>query len=189
MNTPAHLIFGFAFFGKPGAPRVTAAAVFGALLPDLSLYILAGTSILVLGIPADRVFNELYFSVPWQTMFAIDNSAFLWGGALVAGIWLRRPAMTAFAAAGLLHLLTDFLLHHDDGRAHFWPVSTWVFQSPLSYWDSAHHAGVIAPLEGGLSAALTASIFWRFRLWWVRGAALGFLALELWVIRQWLIHF
>ncbi|WP_328795072.1 hypothetical protein [Jannaschia marina] len=42
MNTPAHLIIGLAAFGKPGRPRVTAAALCGALLPDLSLYLMAG---------------------------------------------------------------------------------------------------------------------------------------------------
>lgn len=41
MNTPAHLIIGLAAFGKPGAPRVTAAALAGAMIPDLSLYLLA----------------------------------------------------------------------------------------------------------------------------------------------------
>jgi hypothetical protein len=33
MNTPAHLIFGLAAFGKVDAPKVTAAAFAGVLVP------------------------------------------------------------------------------------------------------------------------------------------------------------
>ncbi|MEJ6403518.1 hypothetical protein [Yoonia sp. 2307UL14-13] len=49
MNTPAHLIFGMTAFGRSGQVKVTAAALFGALLPDLSLYLLAGWHLNILG--------------------------------------------------------------------------------------------------------------------------------------------
>ncbi|MGV6812424.1 MAG: cobalamin biosynthesis protein CobQ [Brevirhabdus sp.] len=189
MNTPAHLIFGLAAFGRPGAPRITSAALAGGLLPDLSLYVLAGTALLVLGIPGERVFNELYFSNAWQTVFAIDNSFILWGALLGVALYVGSEVLRAFAGAGMLHLITDFALHHDDGRSHFWPVSDWRFESPVSYWDSAHHAGIVAPAEGLVCVILTGVIVLRFRLWWVRLAALVLLALELWVIRQWLLFF
>jgi len=138
VNTPAHLIFGFAAFGRPGAPRVTTAAVMGALLPDLSLYLMAGTALTVLGIPAQRVFDELYFSDAWQTVFAIDNSFVLWGALLGAAVYIGSAVLRALAGAGLLHIATDFALHHDDGRAHVWPFSDWPFESPGSSWDSSH---------------------------------------------------
>ncbi|MEM7296588.1 MAG: cobalamin biosynthesis protein CobQ, partial [Pseudomonadota bacterium] len=89
MNTPAHLIFGLAAFGRPGEGKVIAGALVGALLPDLSLYVLAGVSLFVLGISPDRVFGELYFSDSWQLAFAIDNSLVLWGLGLVLALWLR----------------------------------------------------------------------------------------------------
>jgi len=38
-------------------------------------------------------------------------------------------------------------------------------------------------------ALLTGVILLRFRLWWVRAAAVLLLGLELWVIRQWLLFF
>jgi len=189
MNTPAHLIFGFAAFGRPGHPRVTAAAICGALLPDLSLYLLAGTALFVLGIPGERVFNELYFSNAWQTVFAIDNSFLLWGGVFGVALFLGHTVLRAFSGAGLLHIATDFALHHDDGRAHFWPLSDWRFESPVSYWDSAHHAGLVAPLEGLVCALLALLILTRFRLWRVRLAALALLGMEFWVIRQWVLFF
>lgn len=168
MNTPAHLIVGLAAFGKPGQPRVTAAALAGALLPDLSLYLLAGGA-LGLGIPAERVFGQLYFSDAWQAVFAVDNSVFVWGAVLGLGLWLQRAWIAALAGAGLLHVVLDFPLHAGDGRPHFWPASDWVFHSPFSYWDGAHHAGLFGPLEILLCAGLSLWLWRRFPGRWIRG--------------------
>ena len=168
MNTPAHLIFGVAAFGKRGQPRITAAAAAGALIPDLSLYVMVGVSIWVLGIEPRVVFRELYYSDAWQQVFAIDNSFVLWGALLAVALWFRRPALTAFAGAALLHLAFDFPLHNHDARMHFWPISAWVFESPVSYWDGKYHAQVVGPLELGVSMILCLLLWIRFRRWWMR---------------------
>jgi hypothetical protein len=68
--------------------------------------------------------------------------------------------MMVFAVAALLHVGTDFLLHHNDARRHFWPLSDWVFRSPLSYWDPAYHGDVFVFFEIGLGLSL-AAILWR----------------------------
>jgi len=187
MNTPAHLIFGAGAFARPGAPGVTAAALAGALIPDLSLYVLGGWALYVQQIPPSVVFNELYFSDAWQRIFAIDNSLPLFGLLLALGLWLRKPVLVAFAGAAVLHLLLDLPLHHDDGRPHFWPFSDWVFESPVSYWDSARHARVIAPIEGAACLLLVVGLWRRFRGWPARLGFGALLLLEVWVIRQWLL--
>ena len=133
MNTPAHLIFGLTAFGKANLTAVTAAALAGAIIPDLSLYLMAGWHLAVAGTPPEVVFGELYFSDAWQSVFWIDNSMVLWGIALVIGLMWRSPVVIALCGAALLHLVLDFGLHHDDGRAHFWPISNWIFASPVSY--------------------------------------------------------
>lgn len=160
MNTPAHLLLGAAVFAKPGARLVTAAAVFGALLPDLSLYLLAGGAIYVLGVPPETVFGEYYFSDSWQTIFAIDNSLILWGGLFALSMLWGGAVLRAFAGSGLLHVSTDFLLHNDDARRQFWPVSDWVFHSPVSYWDPNHYGWLMGPLEMLLCVGL-ALVLWR----------------------------
>ncbi|MBV0912685.1 cobalamin biosynthesis protein CobQ [Anianabacter salinae] len=170
MNTPAHLIFGVAAFGTPGQPRVIAAAAAGALLPDLSLYLLVGWSMLVMNIPAEVVFREMYYSDLWQGIFAIDNSFVLWGALLGAALWRRWPVLIAFAGAGLLHLVFDFLLHNEDARRQFWPLTDWVFVSPVSYWDSSRYGGIIGPLELAVSLALCGWMLWRFKSAAMRGA-------------------
>lgn len=168
MNTPAHLIFGAAAFGKAGQPRVTAAAIFGALVPDLSLYIMVGWSLGVLGIPARVVFGELYFSPGWQAVFAVDNSIPLWAVLFGIGLWQRWPVLVAFAGAGLLHLAFDFPLHNEDARRHFWPLSNFVFHSPVSYWDPRHFGRLTAPIEVAACIGLLVVLWRRFRTWQAR---------------------
>ncbi len=163
MNTPAHLIMGAAAFARPGAPWVTLAALAGSLAPDVSLYVMASWHLFVLGTNPQIVFDELYFSDRWQQIFAIDNSFFVWGALLAAGFWLKREWLIAFAGAGLLHLAFDFPLHHDDGRMHFWPLSDWIFESPVSYWDRNHYGEIVGPLEMLLSLVLLWVLWRRFR--------------------------
>jgi membrane-bound metal-dependent hydrolase YbcI (DUF457 family) len=188
MNTPAHILIGAALFGRGPGRAVVAAAAIGAVLPDLSLYLLAGWALHVQQIPPSIVFDELYFSPAWQKVFAVDNSLVLWGGALMLGLALRKPVLMAFAGSGVLHLLLDLLLHAGDGRPHFWPFSDWVFDSPVSYWDSHHHASIVVPLSA-MICVLAFSVLWRRSGWIGRGGGVALLGAEIWVAYQWLMFF
>ena len=177
MNTPAHLILGAAAFARPDAPRITAAAMLGAVAPDLSLYILAGWHLYVLGTPPGIVFGSLYFSEAWMAVFAVDNSIPLWGAGVALAWGLRSEPGRALCGAALLHLACDLPLHHDDGRPHFWPLTDWVFESPVSYWDRSAHAGIVGPLEIALALAACGWLWTRFRGWPARALiALGALS-------------
>ena len=142
---------------------MTLAAVIGAAAPDLSLYFMAGTALFLMDVPPNIVFAEYYFSPAWQAVFAIDNSFIIWGAAFALALWARRPALIAFTGAALLHIALDFPLHHDDARPHFWPLSNWVFESPISYWDRDHYADIVGPLEGLMCVALCVMLWRRFQ--------------------------
>ncbi|WP_370228742.1 cobalamin biosynthesis protein CobQ [Cognatishimia sp.] len=164
MNTPAHILIGWAAFARKGDKRVVAAAILGGLAPDLSLYLLAGVSLFIVNIPANVVFGELYFSPAWQTIFSIDNSFIVWGILLGLALYRKSAGGIALCAAAILHLVLDFPLHHDDGRAHFWPLSSWIYESPVSYWDRDHHAGFVAPVAAVLATVSGIAIIredWR----------------------------
>ena len=178
MNTPAHLLLGTALFAKRDRPGTYAAALAGAMAPDLSLYLMVAVSIWGMGVPAQTVFREYYYSDAWQAVFAVDNSFILWGALFAVALWRRAPRVLVFAAAGLIHLATDFPLHTHDARMHFWPVSDWVFVSPVSYWDSRAHAGVVGPLEFTLALGATVWLWQRFRHIGIRLASLAFMLAE-----------
>ena len=167
---------GAAVFGKPDRTRVTTAALLGALAPDLSLYLMVAVSIWMMGIPAEVVFRDLYYSDAWQAVFAVDNSFVFWGIGLGLAIWAKRPALIAFAAAGILHIALDFPLHTHDARQHFWPLTDWVFESPVSYWDSSAHADIVGPVALMVSFGCAAYIWSRFQSLTIRLLA-GILAL------------
>ena len=189
MNTTAHLLLGSAAFGSAKSRRVSIAALLGAFVPDVSLYILCGVSIFILGISPHVVFDELYFSDSWQTVFSIDNSFILWGAVFAIAIARKQAVLIAFTASALLHLFTDFAMHHDDARAHFWPVTDWRFVSPVSYWDRAHHAQWVAPLEGLVALVCAVVLCFRHSKPLLRFGVLVLLIAELLIIRQWLMFF
>ncbi len=162
LNTPAHLIFGAAAFGRVGRPAVTGAALAGGLLPDLSLYVMVAWARYVNDVSAREIFREYYYSDAWMSVFAVDNSIPLWGLVFALALWLRWPVLIALTGAVLLHLGLDLVLHGQDARPMFWPLTDWKFHSPFSYWDRGSHAAIIGPLETGLSVVLTALMLWRF---------------------------
>ena len=170
MNTPAHLIFGMAAFGNPMRRAVTAAAFAGAVIPDLSLYLLAGWELLIKGTDPNIVFGQMYYSESWQAVFRMDNSFVLWGLVLVIGLMWRSPVMIALCGAALLHLAFDFPLHNDDARAHFWPLTNWKFISPVSYWDPKYYGHIVGPIEVGLVIAVTIYAWRKFTSWVMRSA-------------------
>ena len=84
----------------------------------------------------------------------------LWGIGLGVAMAARSAWAFALCGAALLHLGLDFLMHHDDGRAHFWPLSDWIFQSPVSYWDPRHYGSLVGPIEIAVSLVCF-GVLWR----------------------------
>ena len=180
MHTQTHMLLGAAAFGH-GRPRLTLAALAGGLLPDVPSFLLV-LGAAASGMSAEAIFRTAYFSEPWQGVMAPSHSVPLWSLALLLALALRARTATAFAASGLLHQAGDFPLHHDDPHRHFWPLSDWRFESPVSYWDPAHGGAWIAPLEIAAGLALIVFLWRRWPGRWTR-AALALTGL-LYVVQQ-----
>ena len=173
MNTPSHMLIGAAVFARPLAPATLIAALAGGLAPDLPMFAMVLWATRVVGVPEHEVFSTLFFSETWQSVFAIDHSFFIWGGLLGLAVWRRQIILRAFAGAGLLHALADFLTHHDDARRQFWPVSDWVFRSPVSYWDARFYGDIFGVFEVALVLTLTALLCARLSRWRERALVLA----------------
>ena len=182
MNTPAHLLIAAAIFARPASDaagrRRNWAALAGGLAPDGSIFLLVAWSRWGLGHDWAQIFQQDYGSALWQGVFRVDNSIPLWGALGLAALALRRPAPAIFAGAALVHLLCDLPLHHSDARPHFWPLTDWVFRSPLSYWNPARHGVEVGLAEGLLCLALAVWLLRRFRSAPARAAILLALAAE-----------
>ena len=181
MNTQTHLLLGAACLapvsvsGEPATRTVRwlcAAALLGSFLPDASLYAmwLVGKAS---GVADQVLFSDWYYRDSWQRAGAVSNSLPMLAALLAVAWWqggrFGRRALDAplfaslvvtVAMAALIHVATDFPLHHDDGRPHFWPFSDWIFRSPVSYWDPEHHGNLWAPVEIVLALVL-AFLLWR----------------------------
>lgn len=172
---------------------MTVAAIFGALAPDATLFVMWGIA-KAQGVADELIWSEWYYSDFWQQLSAISNSIPVYLAIACASVcialsqrkygsayrsdihadsrmqsrmplgthpYLRRP-LFVFSAAALLHVITDLPLHHNDGHPHFWPFSDWIFSSPVSYWDPAHHGRVWSVIEIALALAMILVLWIRW---------------------------
>lgn len=176
MNTPTHLLVSAGLFSRPRAGVRNAAVLLGALMPDLPIYVLWAQARLR-GLPEARIWSELYFSDGWQMAVTVGNAAPIYALIAAVGALFRQAAVGLFGVSAIVHVALDFPLHAGDAHAHFWPISDWRFESPLSYWNPAHHGDVVQLVEAGLGPMLTVVLWRRFHSWPVRGVLLISLSL------------
>ena len=167
MQTPTHVLIAAAAFARPGSARINASALAGGFLPDAFLVAVWGASKLA-GVSESDLWTRLYWTDGVQLGQAISNSFPLFALTLAAALFLKSRAGAVFAGAALIHLLCDFLLHAKDAHQHFWPISAWRFESPISYWDPAHFGAIVAFIEAALALALIVVLFGRFQRRWIR---------------------
>lgn len=171
MNTQTHLLLGAALFARPLNLSVSAGGILGSLFPDISLFVMWGWS-KARGLDERTIWRETYWDPGWQLAGTITNSAPLYAlfalglGLMGRQLRISAPAFggfaMAFVLAALVHIGTDFPLHHDDARANFWPISDWVFRSPVSYWDPRYHGHVWSGIELVLAGTLILVLWRRF---------------------------
>lgn len=171
MNTQTHLLLASALLTKRGEKARNVAIVVGAFLPDIPVFALFGIAS-AMGYTSQDVFGDFYFREEMRNLMGAVNSFFV--AALIAATgWVWREKwwgwpMVFFAAAMTVHAATDLPVHVDDGHRHFWPFSSFVFNSPLSYWDQSHHGGVIS-VVGAVLGIVCAIVLWRrFPVTWIR---------------------
>lgn len=165
MNTPAHIVINLLCLGRSG--RSMPPIVLGAILPDAPMVVFYGVE--KLRGTADRtIWKQSYYQPHWQDFIDFFNSIPLIGVALAIAIAVGSMAGSALLASMLLHALEDLPLHHDDGHRHFFPISDWRFESPVSYWDPNHHGGIASTLE--IMVVIAGCIFlWQvYRTWGAR---------------------
>ena len=161
MNTVAHLIIASAALSRPASAKRNWAIAAGALVPDASMFVFFGWS-RIQGWTSYETWNVQYWAEPWQTLGALSNSFVLFGLLLGIALWRKWPRLIAASAAALVHIALDFPLHADDAHRHFWPLTDWRFQSPISYWDSDYLGWLGGLIEGSFVLGALALLWRRF---------------------------
>ncbi len=170
MNTQAHILINTVLLTRKHSKKyLYSAALWGALLPDLPIFVFFLVEGLRVGFGNPIIWRELYFSSRWTTVFAIFNSiplsvCIVIGGYIVkqltarvrTGVWL-----TIFGWSLFLHTISDLVLHHDDGHPHFFPFNDFIFSSPISYWDPAHYGTLVGSIETAISLLCTLLLLLR----------------------------
>lgn len=150
MNTPAHLVVNLALLGGSRAVRegrLGGWVAFGSVIPDLPMFGFYFFQKVAAGRSEATIWAESYFDPQWQGFFDVFNSLPL---ALCAGLlaWqFGKPALAWLCASVALHAALDLPVHREDAHRHFLPLSDWRFESPVSYWDPAHHGALGAGIE------------------------------------------
>ncbi len=153
MNTPAHAIASLLILGDKKRPEAGLPLVIGALLPDVPIFVFYAYQKLWRGMAEDWIWSEGYYLPIWQAFFDAPNSLPLILIGLLAARACGADLWTALFASMGIHVLGDWPLHHDDAHRHLFPFSDWRFESPVSYWDPAHHGQIVAPFEALLVIA------------------------------------
>lgn len=173
MNTPAHIVLNAYVLGRGRFVRLAWPIAFGALLPDLPMFLFYVYQRGWLSMPERVIWSQTYFLPHWQSLFDAFNSLPLIALGAVLAWRTKRTAWLACFASMAVHSSADLLLHHEDAHGHFWPLSAWRFRSPVSYWDPRHYGRVFAALELAASVAACALLWRRGGSWRVIGSVGG----------------
>ena len=164
MNTTSHVILNLLpqkslFRGTEQKKRIILGGILGSLLTDIPMFLFFIYTSIIQGQEQSEIWLTSYYLPGWQEFFNIFNSIPIFILIFLAAYWKHLPSLSLFALGGFLHSITDLLVHHDEGHAHLWPFSDWVFNSPVSYWDPKAYGKIFAPIE------LIAILFITAKLW------------------------
>ena len=172
MMSPTHSLLALALLAKQGERPRNWAVFTGSIIPDLAIYLWAPYQHFVHGVSGEQMWGELYFAPPMQNLIAYFNSVPIYAALAALGLAARAKIwgqlLLFFALAALLHIAADLPVHADDAYRHFWPLTDWRFYSPLSYWDTNHHAAWVGLIDIGIAAASGLILWRRFPALWAR---------------------
>ena len=180
MNTPGHYILNLALLGKAIAPQYNLAIAVGAILPDVPIFVFYLVAKFVYKMPEGKIWSEAYYEPFWHNTVALFHSIPLaLIGAAICYFCGWQLGLVLFVSM-VCHSLLDLPVHHDDAHRHFFPFSDYRFISPFSYWDTSHHARIVAFIEMTLVIGVNPIIFGLLNSPWTKGIAVAIDLFYLW---------
>lgn len=190
MMSQTHLLICAAALTRRNKPAQNVAVLVGAVIPDISIFIMMIYARVNEVQNLWRAPNGLYWIEPWQTFSAIQNSFPLyivlsglaifvmkygrklnWSATATGVLYAMSSVVLFFALSAMIHLICDIPVHADDAHVHFWPFTAWRFHSPISYWDGRHYGDIVRYFEISLGVGSAIILWRRFPQWWARSLA------------------
>jgi len=172
VNSPTHSLIALALLSKQNQPRRNWAIFIGSIIPDAVIYLWAPYQAYIRQRDWSEVWNTLYFEAPMQNLIAYVNSVPIYAALGIVGYLCKAKLWgqlcLLFSLAALLHIAFDLPVHNHDAYRHFWPFSDWRFYSPLSYYETDHHAQWVSLIEAGIAAVCITLLWRRFKQRWVK---------------------
>ena len=159
MKTPSHAIINLAILGQQQRPQFNLSIVFGAILPDIPIFVFYLVARFIQRLPEHQIWSEAYYQPFWQNIIALFHSIPLAVIGLVVAHYWRMTQLEIIFASMVLHSCFDLPVHNDDAHRHFFPFSDYRFISPISYWDRRHYGKIVSVVEQLLVLLATVYVF------------------------------
>jgi hypothetical protein len=140
--------------------------VLGSISPDIPVFFFSFWYMWIVPKPQLMIWGSLYFREDWQIVFDLSHSIPIFLVLTGLAYYFSMPRLFTFSIASLLHAPPDFFLHREDAHAHFFPLSSYKFISPISYWDSRYFGHYFYIFEALVVLALSFPVFRYLKTWW-----------------------
>lgn len=161
MNTHSHAFFTFAALHQVEGASL---AVAGSALPDALYYLAVPLLAARRGISYREAQAEVYRVPALRRM--VDALHAVPVLALVSlAAWLWCPPLLMLCLGWASHLLIDFLTHGEGSHPHLWPLSSWKFKSPISFYEEDRFGRPFMLLEHALMFGIV--------FYWIKTGFLG----------------
>lgn len=166
MITPSHVVYNLVILGKRKQRQVLIAILLGAVFPDVWNFIFFIYEHMIMKVPQEVLWEDMYFHSWWNSVFNLAHSFLLLPILFLIALMRNSRFGTYFFGSALLHAFMDFFVHHKDAYMPFWPLARWKFESPISYWDPLYYGHIFAPIEMTLSLIASYLLYRRAKGKW-----------------------
>ena len=191
MNTQNHILFNIAVAEKikPGSLKYIKQIIAGGFMPDALMFVFYPIERWVFGHTSEEIWNERYFDSTWQMLIDIFNSVPLILLLFTYTYYKKARGWAYFFGSMLFHAALDLPVHNDDAHRHFWPITNYRYESPVSYWDPDHFGFYASIAEIILATVACIYIYRKAEKRWIKNTVIGFFVLNILMMAMFLFFF
>lgn len=167
MISSSHIIYSWVLAKKTEKQgelnkKRTLSFILGAFFPDTPTFLFFIVSSLILQVPANIMWGDMYFNSYWSIPITLSHSFIIWPFLITISAYFGFKFLKWFSISALFHSIVDFTVHTGDAYRHFYPFSDWKFHSPISYWNSMEYGQYVSTFDSFLVLGLLVFLYQRY---------------------------